>query len=140
MVYHYCLITIATTAEEKTDVESFTAIFFKNHLYLRCLFVNGSRAKFCIIRFALSSTNETENFEVSRESGFLCTTANNQFEAYSRAMVLSKAENGMEQNVTSNIPKTAIFATTLKQYVELTGCQQSKKENYEMNVDKWVFS
>ena len=113
---------------DTTDVQLAEAVFFENRLFLRCSFADGSEAQGCIVILTLSSTTEIESFDVSRESGFLCTTANNQREAYSSVVVLDREVDGMEGNVTLNITETVVNATSLEQYIELTGCQDGKEE------------
>ena len=75
------------------------------------------------MRLTLSSTNETESFEVSRESGSLCTTANNQREAYSSAVVSDLEGNGIKGNISLNITAYVLNLPSI-QYTELTGCRE----------------
>ena len=98
-------------------------MFFKNRLFLRCLFADNSQARGCIVRLTLSSTNETESFEVSRESGSLCTTANNQREAYSSVVVSDLEGNGMMGNISLNVTAYVLNLPSM-QYTELTGCTE----------------
>ena len=79
------------------------------------------------MRLTLSSTNETESYEVSRESGSLCTTANNQREAYSSVVVLDLEENGEVGSLILNITQNAVNVTSLEQYIDLTGCRDGKR-------------
>ena len=102
-------------------------VFFENRLFLRCSFADSSQARGCIIRLTLSSTNEIESFEVSGESGSLCTTANNQRETYSSVVILDREGNGMEGNLTLNITQSVVNVTSLEQYVELTGCRDGQR-------------
>ena len=106
-------------------------MFFENRLFLRCSFADNSRAQGCIIRFTLSSSNEVESFEVSRESGSLCTSANNQREAYnSTVLVLDREENGEEGSLILNFSliDSEMNVTSLEQYTELTGCRDGERE------------
>lgn len=103
-------------------------VFFENRLFLRCSFAGNSQARGCIVRLTLSSTNETESFEVSRESGSMCTNANNQREAYSSVVVLDREGDGMEGNVSLNITRYVVNATSLEEYIELTGCRDGERE------------
>ena len=107
---------------DTTDVQTVEAVFFENRLFLRCSFAGNSQARGCIVRLTLSSTNETESFEVSRESGSLCTTANNQRDAYSTMVVLDLEANGMEGNVSLNFNSTLL--TSQEEYIHVTGCRE----------------
>ena len=75
------------------------------------------------MRLTLSSTNETESFEVSRGSGSLCTTANNQREAYSNVVVSDLEGNGMMGNISLNVTAYVLNLPSM-QYTELTGCRE----------------
>ena len=116
------IIIIATAF----DVQSVEAVFFENCLYLHCSFVNGSRACGCIVQLTSSSSNTTESFEISRESGFLCTNSRNQQDVYNSVVVTDRGQNGMQGNVTMDITQTVVNATNLEQYIELTGCHEGK--------------
>ena len=118
---HFCTFYTFT---DTTDVQTVEAVFFENQLFLRCSFAGNSQARGCIVRLTLSSTNETESFEVSRESGFLCTTANNQRDAYSTMVVLDFEANGMEGNVSLNINSSVL--TSQEEYTQVTGCREGK--------------
>ena len=79
----------------------------------------------------MSSSNEVESFEVSRESGSLCTSANNQREAYnSTVLVLDREENGEEGSLILNFSliDSEMNVTSLEQYTELTGCRDGERE------------
>ena len=122
---HYSCITLylcVCIPTDTTDVQTVEAVFFENRLFLRCSFAGNSQARGCIVRLTLSSTNETESFEVSRESGSLCTTANNQRDAYSTMVVLDLEANGMEGNVSLNFNSTLL--TSQEEYTQLTGCRE----------------
>ena len=119
--------THTNTTADTTDVQFSEVVFFENRLFLRCSFADNSQAQGCIVRLTLSSTNETERFEVSRESGSLCTTANNQREAYSSVVVSDLEENGDEGRVILNITQNAVNVTSLEQYIDLTGCRDGKR-------------
>jgi hypothetical protein len=106
-------------------------VFFENRLFLRCSFADNSEARGCNIRLTLSSTNETESFEVSRESGSLCTTANNQREAYSSVVVSDVEGNGQEGSLILNITQNVVNVTSLQQYMDLTGCRDGKRDGRE---------
>ena len=115
------------TTTDTTDVQSAEVIFFKNRLFVRCSFADNSQARGCIIRLTLSSTNEIESYKVSRESGSLCTTANNQREAYSGVVVLDMERCGMMGNVSLNITAHVLSLPSVVQYTELTGCREGMK-------------
>ena len=100
-------------------------MFFNNHLFIYCSFADNSQAQGCIVRLTLSSTNETESFEVKRKSSSLCTTTNNQREAYSSVVVLDWEENGMVGNLSFDITTGVFSVSSLDEYIELTGCSES---------------
>ena len=104
-------------------MQSAEVMFFKNRLFLRCLFADNSEAQGCIVRLTLSSTNETESFEVSRDSGSLCTTANNQREAYSSVVVSDLEGSGMKGNINLNVTTYVLNLPSI-QYTKLTGCRE----------------
>ena len=97
-----------------------------NNLFLRCSFADNSQARGCVFTLTLSSTNETERFELTRESGSMCTSANNQREAYSSVVVMDWEENGSDGNVTLNITSGVVNATSSAEYIRLTGCRDGK--------------
>ena len=111
---------------DTTDVQSVEVVFFENRLFLRCSFADNSQARGCIVNLILSSTNETERFEVARQgsSGSMCTTANNQREVYGSVVVQDWEVDGGEGNVTLNITNRVVNTTSLEQYRQLTGCQE----------------
>ena len=132
---HYVTCTITDT----TDVQFTEVVFFENRLFLRCSFADNSQARGCIIRFTLSSTNETESFDVRRKSGFMCTNANNQREAYNSVVVLDREAGGMEGNVTLNITQSVVNVTSLEQYIELTGCRDGEREGVREILLSWFY-
>ena len=110
------------SSTDTTNVQSaeLEAVFFENRLFLHCSFADNSQAQGCIVRLTLSSTNETESFQISCESGSMCTTANKQGEAYSRVIVLDWEENGMEGNLSLNLDTRRV--STLVEYTRLSEC------------------
>jgi hypothetical protein len=118
---------------DTTDVQSAKVMFFENRLFLRCSFVDNSEARGCIVRLTLSSTNETESFEVSRESGSLCTTANNQRKAYSSVVVSDLEGSGMMGNVSLNITANVLNLPSM-QYTELIGCREGMNVHNYCNI------
>ena len=125
---------------DTTDVQSAEVVFFENRLFLRCSFADNSQAQGCIIRLTLSSTNETERFQISHRSGSLCTTANNQREAYSSVVILDWEENGMEGNVSLDTAQTVVNVSTLEQYTEITGCRDGTFIiNFISTVNEYIF-
>ena len=97
-----------------------------NNLFLRCSFADNSQARGCVFTLTLSSTNETERFELTRQSGSMCTSANNQREAYSSVVVMNWEETGSDGNVTLNITSRVVNATSSAEYIRLTGCRDGK--------------
>ena len=127
-MYMYTSLTCTDT----TDVQTVEAVFFENRLFLRCSFAGNSQARGCIVRLTLSSTNETERFEVSRESGSLCTTANNQRDAYSTMVVLDLEANGMNGSVSLNFNSS--LASSQEEFIQVTGCRDSEGTAIYMHI------
>ena len=96
------------------------AIFFENNVYLRCTFAVNSAAKGCLIRLSVSSRNDTDDFMVFREAGYLCNETNNRLEAYSDVTVSDLEENGMVGNISLMVVPMEV--ATLVEFMEQTRC------------------
>ena len=115
-------------------MQSAEIVFFKNHLFLRCLFADNSQARGCIVMLTLSTTNDIERFEVSRENKTLCTTTNNQREAYTDVFISDLEGDGKMGNVNLNVTAYVQNFPSIMQYTELTGCREGMN-NYTVQQE-----
>ena len=111
-------------------------MFFENRLFLWCSFAENSQAKGCIFVLILSSNNERERHEVTRDgsTGLLYTNSNNQREAYSSVVVMDWEENGIDGNVTLNVTSGVKRVTSLAEYSKLTGFKEGTVCTTTLNV------
>lgn len=112
-----CLFVHADT----TGVQRVEAVFFENHLYLHCFFANNSKADACIFRLTPIGGNETEEFVVSRNSGYICSRTKNYQEAYSHITVSDLYMTQIEGNLSLLVDP--VKKDTEKEYVALTKCK-----------------
>ena len=109
---------------DTTDVQRAEVVFYENDLYLHCTFADNSKATGCVFELVLKNSNRTERFNVTRQSGKLYTTANNQREFYSSVLVVDWEENGMVGNVTLDITSIVRNVSSLAEFTELTGFRE----------------
>ena len=111
---------------DTTDVQSVEAVFFENRLFLRCSFADNSQARGCIVNLILSSTKQTERFEVARQgsSGSLHTTSLNQREVYSSVVAMDWEANENSGNVTLNVTNSVQSLSSLEEFSEQTGYKE----------------
>lgn len=96
-------------------------MFFENHLYLRCFFANNSKADACIFKLTLIGGNETEEFVVSRNSGYNCSRTKNYRQAYSNITVSDLYMTQIEGNISLLVKPGE--KDTEKEYIALTKCE-----------------
>ena len=107
-------------------------MYFESKVFFRCYFANDSLANGCRIRLMLdkdSASNETEDFDVSRELGYMCNSTDNRFETYSSVVGFDIEANGSVGNV--SLPVSRVKTDSMEEYIEGTEnrCQDSNECN-----------